>query len=197
MHRDNNRLYGRQHQIRTFEYLLRQERGRLWVIHGPGGIGKTALLLRFRDLCLQQRIPVLHLDWQTLTKELTQGPVDAVTLWLHARTAPGLRAREGGAHPWRFTALCRNLAADPVLELGELLALSALWYRLRRKRLLANPERALLQAMESDRPGQPLVLLVDNQDLAFHHPVRTRLQHLTRGNLGFAELFERLESSCL
>jgi hypothetical protein len=62
----NKPLLGREDEIRAFEQLIadagQQPEGALWLIEGPAGIGKSALLTRFQQICVEQERPHLKLN---------------------------------------------------------------------------------------------------------------------------------------
>lgn len=111
----NRQLTGRQTEQEHFRHLLSQKHGQLWLIEGPGGIGKSALLTLLASICSAHQRPYLRLDvrhgiateGEAVLRELCQGGVGMERLRSLA---------DGDVWPW----LDRAEAASGYLgKLGE------------------------------------------------------------------------------
>lgn len=180
-------LTGRQQEQDDFRQLLRQEHGQLWLIEGPGGIGKSALLTGFARICAAQQRPYLRLDvrdgiadeGEAVLKQLCQGGVGMERLrslaygdvwsWLD-------RGEMAAGHLGKLwdslkDVLLDQLKPDEKQTVGILVQLLKMFagvvFAERKQkaadlqaRLKTQPERTLLEGMGHQGSAHP-VLLID------------------------------------
>ena len=86
-----NAFVGRRAEQRTFEAALASAPVRVFWVHGPGGVGKTELLLSFERVCRERGHASVWVDWGASEQRWT--PVDESHhgLGLDGQAAPGRR----------------------------------------------------------------------------------------------------------
>jgi len=197
------RLTGRQQEQNQFRHLLAKKQGQLWLIEGPGGIGKSALLTGLASICSDQQRPYLRLDvrhgiaaeGETVLRELCKGGVGMERLrslsdgdvwpWLdRAEAASGYLGKLGESLK---DVLIEQLKPDDKQSVGilaQLLKMFAGVVFAERKQqaqqlqanLKAQPERTLLEGMGHQGSDHP-VLLIDTFEklLSSSEQVNSRL----------------------
>ncbi|MEN8261010.1 MAG: hypothetical protein ABFS02_10565 [Pseudomonadota bacterium] len=201
-------LVGREKETETFKRLVGRltsaEDAHVWPIDGPGGIGKTALLERLRQLSSPKTKTALLTDWDLLRRErfCAEGEIDSVNLWLNVLLRSDNKAMYSrGERPRRFGAVARTVSKQPLYKALEpfapamdatekavdLPAGARLWsavaftvlkglHGVWKRAIRTNPERALLDAVAKALSNRPLIWFIDNHDLAGPIQVTTRLR---------------------
>ena len=109
-------LTGRDAEVAQFQALLETPGvGRLLRVEGPGGIGKSALLGRFRDLCIAANRPHLSLDVRDGLA--AEGEAALKSLCKNAEGLAGLRRLSEG-EVWAFIGAMQEQAGgfDKLIE---------------------------------------------------------------------------------
>lgn len=183
----NRHLTGRLQEQLHFRNLLTRDCGQLWLIEGPGGIGKSALLTRLACICSEQKRSYLRLDvrdglaseGEAVLRQLCQGGVGMERLrsladgdvwpWLNRGEAAAGHA--GKLWDSLKDVLFDQLKPDDKQSVGLLAQLLKMFAgvvfaeqkqlgRELQASLKAQPERTLLESMGHQGDAHP-VLLID------------------------------------
>ena len=199
-----NQIHIPREQERQFAQWLRSPQRGYWAARGVGGIGKSVLCRRLIALAQDERLPLVALRDESLLSPDPQASNDAVQLLINLERyntpefdriaaeltglyqSMSLMLRDVSGIGEGYDKLATLAAADNA-TLGTVLGLakdavrlvSDLWGKERaeqRKRIAAEPEKHLLEALSKDFQSSGGLFLVDTWEKISASQISTRLR---------------------
>jgi len=151
-HSEHNVFVGRKSDVKTFKSLLKDENPAIWMINGPGGIGKSYLLKHLKNICDDHQVVYFFWDWQSFHVK----NIEAVAFWRQMKSKLCSVKQVSNF----FDDLDDYLQSNSVSFFRRLLR------RSNRKAIQHHPEKAIIDCLISYAQKDFVIWFIDNHDLA-------------------------------